>query len=117
MKLFVKIKSVKKLPALLLIFNFLILSGVISYHYHKIEIHSVHANFSDETNSNKPDGAYSYLTCPVIHYSSSVFQFFLEDNKTFTASEFSEVFQSHALIFSSQNSEINYNLRAPPTLS
>lgn len=117
MKLFVKIKSVKKLPALLLILNFLVLSGVISYHYHKIEIRSVYTQFSDETNSNKSNETYSYLTCPIIHYSASAFQFFLEDNKTFKASEFSQVFRTPTLIIFSQNSEINYNLRAPPTLS
>lgn len=117
MKLFANIKSIKKLPALLLIFNFLILSGVISYHYHKVDIRSEISQFSDESSSNTSDGTYSYLTCPIIHYSASAFQFYLEDNKTFCASEFSEVVLFCTLNSDSQTSELNYNLRAPPTLS
>ena len=101
----------------MLIFNFLVVTGVISYHYHKIDIISEYSQFSDEASSNSSDGSYSYLTCPIIHYSSSAFQFYLEDNKTFSASEFSEVILFNNLNFTAQASELNYNLRAPPALS
>lgn len=117
MKLLPNIKTLRKFTALLLIFNFLILGGVISYHYHKIDIRSEYSQFSEDAHSNSSDGSYSYLTCPIIHYSSTAFQFYLNDNKTFSASEFSEVVLFGTLNFTAQFSKLNYNLRAPPTLS
>lgn len=56
MKLYTRIKSLRKFTALLLIFNFLILAGVISYHYHKIDIRSEYSQFTEDAHANTSDG-------------------------------------------------------------
>ncbi|OGU37365.1 MAG: hypothetical protein A2068_11990 [Ignavibacteria bacterium GWB2_35_6b] len=72
-------KPIRKFTALLLIFNFLVLSGVISYHYHSINFTSgQHETVHEKSTDNQNKDSYTYYTCPIISYASSAFNIYFE---------------------------------------
>ena len=114
MKKLFNISTTKRAISILLALNLLVVAWVISYHYHDINIVSENSRNLTDSNSYSDQSRYSYYDCPIIQFSSTAFQTDIQENTSSLSFESSEIYILSIQSLVPQNSEINYNLRAPP---
>lgn len=118
MKLFTEIGLIKKFSAYLLILNFLVITGLVSYHYHAVNFSTeYHETLQDKSTSGQNDNAYSYYTCPVIEYASSAFNTHFENNSVQLDLNCVQTLLPSNSNYSLHKFDLYYNLRAPPSFS